>query len=222
MPRYPHASWHRWRVLEMSFSGMHNHKVDNWRSEKYSDFPISMKVSSIDVTDCLAVDSVYSVRVLFSFSPSGINGVDGWDVDVWTGFDASAVEFELDVDMVVGVAFGVVASAAASVRVFHMSLRTMFLKWWSLLYPFHNSSCQLLSIYTRLTLKDEDEGEGNLDNTSTFTWNLPGQWMIVILSHSGFNSNAQQNRLELTVAFTFHIHFNTVWSVYIFNFAPST
>ena len=75
-------------------------------------------------------------------------------------------------------------------------------------------------------LKDEDEGkgegEGNLDNASAFAWNLLGRWMIVILSCSGFNSNAQWNRRELTVAFTFHIYFNAAWSVYIINFAPST
>jgi len=103
----------------MSFSGMYNRKV--WRSEKYNDFPISVKVPSVDVTDRLAVDSTYSVRVLLSFPPSSVNRVDG-----------SVVGFEPDV--AIDVAFGVVESAAGAVRlsmeVFRIrtSLRTMFLK----------------------------------------------------------------------------------------------
>ena len=99
----------------MSFSEIHNRKV--WRSEKYNDFPISVKVPSVDVTDRLAVNSVYFVRVLLSFPPSSVNGVDG-----------STVGFEPDVSMVVGAASKVVASAADLVHVFHTSLRTMFLK----------------------------------------------------------------------------------------------
>jgi len=74
----------------MSFSGIHNRKV--WRSEKYNDFSISVKVPSVDVTDRLAVDSTYSVRVLLSFPSSSVNRVDG-----------SAVGFEPDVGVVVGV-----------------------------------------------------------------------------------------------------------------------
>jgi len=96
---------------------MHNRKVGDWRSEKYNDVSISVKVPSVDIINHLAVDSVYFTRVLFSFSLSSINGVD-----------ESAVRFKLNLDVVVDTASGVVASVADSVCVFYMSLRTMFLK----------------------------------------------------------------------------------------------
>lgn len=64
----------------MSFFKIHNRKV--WQSKKYNDFLISMKVPSIDMTDCLAVDSVYSVRVFFSFSVGVGVGVDGSDIGI--------------------------------------------------------------------------------------------------------------------------------------------
>jgi len=80
-----------------------------------------MKVPSVDVTNCLTADSVYFVRVLFSFSST--------DIDV--RINGSVVGCELNG---VAVAFGVVRSAAGvvhlSVDVFQIytSLRTMFLK----------------------------------------------------------------------------------------------
>ena len=91
---------------------MHNRKV--WRSEKYNDFLISVKVPSVDVTDRLAVDSAYSARV-FSLSSVGVG----------VGVDGSAV----GMDVVVCVAFGLV-EFRPSVEAFRIrtSQRTMFLK----------------------------------------------------------------------------------------------
>jgi len=80
-----------------------------------------MKVPSIDVTDCLAVDSVYFVRVLLSFSSAGV------------GVGAEVAASAVRLDVVAGVAFRMVESAAEAVcsfteAAFHTSLRTMFLK----------------------------------------------------------------------------------------------